>query len=1153
MESIVNPQNPELNVASPAFHISRWAREFYELDAEDFTPFGTLQVRSFHSARTMVQKINERKDLIVYPERAIYAGEINALALLSQILELIFDTFWEHTDEINLEQAVFWLDTNIGEDSVDQVFSSIAADFLPSPDSLGPPPGQIEHPAQVERSTIRSRYIKKMILLYVQNENPAAHRLLDLYDDERLEHDTRYVQCIDSLEEYFRRQPGFGTGKKSILDMLREPARKYPHSLAEQLEYIIRSWSIHLGSHLYRLLSALDLIQEEESRIAGPGPSEAPFEPGIELDEENYSQDSSWMPELVLLAKSVYVWLYQLSQKYATTVASLDDIPDEELDDLARIGFTGLWLIGVWERSDASRRIKQYSGDEGATASAYSVYDYTVAKNLGGDEALDRFRDRCGIRGIRLAADVVPNHMGIDSRWIGEHPDWFLGLDYSPFPAYSFNGADLSTDPKYSVYLEDHYYERTDAAVVFKHVDHETGVVRYIYHGNDGTMMPWNDTAQLNYLHPAVPEGMINTIINVARRFPVIRFDAAMTLTKRHYQRLWFPHPGEGGAIPTRAEHGLSHEEFGQRMPVEFWRMVVDRIAAEAPDTLLLAEAFWLTESYFVRTLGMHRVYNSAFMNMLRDEENARYRRVVTETLEYDPEILKRFVNFMNNPDEETAVVQFGKGDKYFGTCVLMVTMPGLPMFGHGQIEGLKEKYGVEFLRPRMNETADHGFLEHHWRVISPLLKRRRLFAGVDDFMFYDFRCDDGSVDENVFAYSNADGIERSLVIFNNVYGHTAGSLDHSVPKLVRTQSGSRELKANRLSEAFQLSTDPAVYSIFRDVMTGLEHIYSNQELLHSGLRLELGPYGCMALLDHRQVHSSEHKRYDAVAAYLGSRGVPSIEEALSELPLVEIHGSLNDIIDEAFLQEIVRNGDDSTCSTEFRLQFEERIEPLMAAIKDFIVSDADYGAFITAAGDDFECLLTHPDVCSSLLGSDDPDDADLHSRLLFWATGYTWVVLRRLGCLSGNDSWWSVSRSWIDEFRLSKKIVELFCTVGISSEEGQGIIDIARILVSQQNWYCEVLDAEKPAQGLRELFSDTDVPDYLRVNRYHDVLWFNKERFETLMIWLGCISLIHDEQPRWNVIEQTISYIISEAGESGYRVVDFFDSLHRGFLESQN
>ena len=71
-------------------------------------------------------------------------------------------------------------------------------------------------------------------------------------------------------------------------------------------------------------------------------------------------------------------------------------------------------------------------------------------------------------------------------------------------------------------------------------------------------------------------------------------------------------------------------------MPVEFWREVVDRVAAEVPDTLLLAEAFWLMEGYFVRTLGMHRVYNSAFMAMLRDGKNAEYRTILRDTTAYD-------------------------------------------------------------------------------------------------------------------------------------------------------------------------------------------------------------------------------------------------------------------------------------------------------------------------------------------------------------------------------------------------------------------------------------------------------------------------------------------------------------------------------------
>ena len=54
----------------------------------------------------------------------------------------------------------------------------------------------------------------------------------------------------------------------------------------------------------------------------------------------------------------------------------------------------------------------------------------------------------------------------------------------------------------------------------------------------------------------------------------------------------------------------------------------------------------------------MHRVYNSAFMNMLRDEENAKYRSYLKKTIEFDPDILKRYVNFMSNPDEKTAIAQ---------------------------------------------------------------------------------------------------------------------------------------------------------------------------------------------------------------------------------------------------------------------------------------------------------------------------------------------------------------------------------------------------------------------------------------------------------------------------------------------------------------
>ena len=88
---------------------------------------------------------------------------------------------------------------------------------------------------------------------------------------------------------------------------------------------------------------------------------------------------------------------------------------------------------------------------------------------------------------------------------------------HPPFPAYSFNGPDVSSDGRVEIKIEDHYFDRTDAAVVFRGADRWTGDTRYVYHGNDGTSFPWNDTAQLNYLKAEVREAVIQTILHVAR------------------------------------------------------------------------------------------------------------------------------------------------------------------------------------------------------------------------------------------------------------------------------------------------------------------------------------------------------------------------------------------------------------------------------------------------------------------------------------------------------------------------------------------------------------------------------------------------------------------------------------------------------------
>jgi hypothetical protein len=530
-------------------------------------------------------------------------------------------------------------------------------------------------------------------------------------------------------------------------------------------------------------------------------------------------------------------------------------------------------------------------------ASAYSLKDYSIAEDLGGESAYENLKYRAAMAGLRLASDMVPNHMGIDSDWVIENPDWFLYRWESPFPAYSFEGPDLSTDSRVEIKIEDHYYDQTDAAVVFRLRHYRDGATRFVYHGNDGTTFAWNDTAQLDYSKDYVREHVIQVILNVARRFPIIRFDAAMVLAKRHVQRLWFPLPGAGGSIPSRAENAMSQEAFDALMPHEFWREVVDRVAAEVPGTLLLAEAFWLLEGYFVRTLGMHRVYNSAFMNMLRDEENAKYRSYLKKTVEFDPDILKRYVNFMSNPDERTAIDQFGWGDKYFGVSVLLATLPGLPMFGHGQIEGYTERYGMDFKQARLDEQANEGMIARHQQLIAPLLKNRRLFAESADFVMYDFWTDYGDVDENVFAYSNMCGDQRGLILYNNRYGSTHGTIKMSVGFLEK-QSGA--LRQKSLHEGLRLPWEDEAILAYRDTAQGLEYLRRARDFRDHGLTVDLRGYQHVVLLEWRELRPSEAYPWDRLCDALHGSGVYSVDEALSQLRLQPLVDTLHCTISEA-------------------------------------------------------------------------------------------------------------------------------------------------------------------------------------------------------------------------------------------------------------
>ncbi len=1163
--------------AAREFHISRNCRNTYHFNQAFFTLHGNVILPDFVATRLFAQRLNEKRRQLNVPEKIIKSGSLNAMGLIDEILHYVVGLYREQVNSQVLKKALQELDKKLGGTPLKKVLLHFCVDFPALPVY-----SEQVHAEEYLLSTSqgvsnREIVLEEILLLWLANVNPAFAPFRELFDDNTLGKDSPYPQLIEALQVFFSQQPPFGPDQQDLIAMLRSPALAYPDSLSGQLKYMQEKWGLLLGKFSARFLANLDVIREEEKTfLPGPGPASVfTVETLLGNDEaaEKFSTDREWMPNLVLLAKTVYVWLDQLGKKYGRPITTLEHIPDEELDTLARWGFNGLWLIGVWERSPASRRIKQKCGNPEALASAYSLFRYEIAADLGGEKALQNLKRRAESRGIRLASDMVPNHMGIDSPWVCEHPEWFVSLEQSPFPAYTFSGEDISSDPRVAIYLEDHYYDRSDAAVVFKWVERKSGVVHYIYHGNDGTRMPWNDTAQLNYLQLKVREAVIQTILAVARKFPIIRFDAAMTLTRKHYQRLWYPQTGSGGDIPSRSGLGMSQEQFNSHMPNEFWREVVDRVAREVPDTLLLAEAFWLMESYFVRNLGMHRVYNSAFMHFLKDEDNGKFRTSLKNVLEYNPEILKRFVNFMNNPDEETALAQFGNGDKYFGTCTLMVTLPGLPMFGHGQIEGFKEKYGMEYRKAYRDERPDRDLIRRHEKQIFPLLKKRSLFSGVSNFLLYDFFTAAGVVDENVIAFSNRHQDERCLVIYNNCFGQAFGSLKMSAAFIQADGPGaSRALIQKSIAQGLELPEGNNQFVVFRDMVSQLKYIRNCRQLHASGLAIEMGSYQTHVFIEFKEMVDDATGSLARLDAYLHGRGTESLERTGREMSLQPMHHALREICQLDILtrlMDIFHGQPDNKTEISFWQELEGKAFNLLSLVPE---NALDAQRSNKAAETLLDCLLSLRTFFRSKKKYPGAGAGNVPSGLKYLQEQFSekpeierLFILKLLvqALVETRSDEQADDRVWFTEWILDGVLNEILCNWGFSENEAAKALKMIRIasglrtvIRTQSDILLKAGESAAVAAGklIHVMIHDDDIRALLQVHHYQNEDFFNQEAFSNFCAWLTILILweLHQQgKDAIAAVNQTADEVLNVmnflpvlAAKADYRLKLFLEQL---------
>jgi glycosidase len=259
--------------------------------------------------------------------------------------------------------------------------------------------------------------------------------------------------------------------------------------------------------------------------------------------------------------------LYQINTKVLLSElgagATLDDIPNRMLDQIAARGFDWVWLMGVWRTGPTGQRISrertewhhEYEAvlpdlrEEDICGSPFAVCEYITEPAIGGDRELAHLRERLEQRGINLLLDFVPNHIGFDHRWVKERPDFLM------------RGAKSDL-----LYAPDCWTTLPNDTIAA--------------YGRDPNYPGWPDTVQLNFFNPQLRAAMIGELRNVASRCSGVRCDMAMLLEPEIFTRTWGERP-EGS------------EPFVE----PWWPEAIAQVRRDSPQFLLLGEVYWGYES----------------------------------------------------------------------------------------------------------------------------------------------------------------------------------------------------------------------------------------------------------------------------------------------------------------------------------------------------------------------------------------------------------------------------------------------------------------------------------------------------------------------------------------------------------------------------
>ncbi len=159
-------------------------------------------------------------------------------------------------------------------------------------------------------------------------------------------------------------------------------------------------------------------------------------------------------------------------------------------------------------------------------------------------------------------------------------------------------------------------------------------------------------------------------------------------------------------------------------------------------------------------------------------------------------------------------------------------------------------------------------------------------------------------------------------------------------------------------------------------------------------------------------------------------------------------------------------------------------------------------------------------------------------------AAHFGWLFVHSLGRVGkAGQEGHEQSRSWIDEWNLDRMLRGTFLALGMSDKEIWEDIALIKVFTTHQGWY-EKERGLTVYQTMEAFFNDADVRLLLQINRYKDLLWFNKETFEVFLSWMfftGAVTVMQQHRAEKEVHDSALEELIGT-----------ITSLHNASIQSQ-